>query len=149
MRFLLVLLVLASAPASAQSIRLGDVGAGGDTSFNSGVTLLVSPRDNYDVTYLRWGPNADSPALVSVDGRRVSLRSTGRSTTRTARDAGGLLRTYDVSTFRSRDRAVEVELWLRDDDDGGGDCIQQRGGMTVRAGGRVWNEHVVASACQF
>lgn len=149
-RLALITLVFATAPAAAQAPRLSDVGTGGDTSFNSGVTLYVNPEGNYDVTYLRWGPNADSPAVVIVDGQRTTLRSVGRGSTRTARDASGVTRSYDVSTFRSRDRSVEVELWLRGaDDEDGGDCIQQVGGMTVRKRGRETHVRVSASACQF
>lgn len=136
----------AAGPSQAQSNP--QIGSLPDAfEMTPGVTAYLHPEGNPDVTVFRY--DHDDGTIV-VDGRRATVRPSGRARTETAFDqSAGVTRTYDVQVWRPRDRSFEVEVWERSVDDGGGDCMETVGGLTVRKRGRQTHLRIEGQACQF
>lgn len=142
---LALLLCLVTAAHAQSGPRIGTIPDAFDMT--PGVTATLHPENNPEATVFRY--DHDSGTIV-VDGRSATVRRSGRERTETAVEAGtGIRRTYDVQIWRPRDRSFEVEVWERSVDDGGGDCIEMRGGITVRKRGRSTHLRVTGEACQF
>jgi len=91
-----------------------------------------------------------SVSRMNVDGRTTAVRKVGRERTQTAYDRQyRVTRTYSVSNYRAADGSFTAELWERNNDTEGGDCVEMRGGLTVRKGGRQTHVRVEGQGCTF
>ena len=87
---------------------------------------------------------------MNVNGQTIEVVRVGRVYEAQAFDATiGRNRTYTVDTYRARGGAFTAELWTRGDDneDDGGDCSSQLGGLTVRKGGRQTQMRIQGFSC--
>jgi len=140
------------APAALAQPQIGVV-PGADVGVMGATTICMSlegqPNGGCVFYEVRSFRSSRHIIRMRVDGRTTDLRETGRSTTRTAYDREHrMTRSYTVQTYRAADGSFTAELWTRGDDiEGGGDCSEMRGGLTVRKRGRQTHVRLEGAAC--
>ena len=70
--------LLASGPASAYNMRLGDVDIQVDTTVSAGISVRTASRDRSLLPTVNGGPNGSMPTMKYVNGVPTALTTTGR-----------------------------------------------------------------------